>query len=647
MRIAKLSRDVELDADEQYPLDRRQIHNDLREESRLLSFALTLPTESGEYQWELLEPNLLLAHVVGSCPALQDVYRVALEAWPPTPDRPWDLMVCYDEFAPGDMLDYDNTRKTMVLAFNFEQLGTAVLERDYSWMVPIAVRTAIIKEVVGGWSHMLRRFFHVLLLGAHGGATVGVTVVCHERIYVIHYRVRYLGSDYDGLRMGFDWKGANSLCACLRCSNVFKRGSDLASRLENAVETTCVDKSLLIPRSNEDFEGAVDLVTEAGQEFAAGRIGIMMFKEIQVVTGQNFNPLGLFACRILRRHMRALDVLNQDWVHGVLCNGTLQKELNQLLPALGIARSDCETFLKGDIRFPYAITRAGKSDIHKVFSANRYGEDDGEDVGLKGSASEFLGLYSLLRHFVESLDDEDDDEDDDELAAPRASFSALCEFIDSILDLKKGLAPCTDEVCDRLEEKYWRFRRLTQEAYGQDHLIPKTFLNHELPKQFRTKGRVFDAFICERIHLRVKKVAERVDNTRTFEMSTLLRCTRAQIYAINEESAMATNCLEGRKTSADSQPGYEIANQARCAIGFLGKGDIIFRGDDAGMAQCFFQERSSGNLFVCVERCERLGAVTPHSVRLRVTRRLEAWPVENTCLANAWYPHGADLVVIL
>ena len=60
----------------------------------LLRLALKLPTESCEYQWELLEPNLLLAHVVGSCPALQDVYRVALEAWPPTPDRPWDLIVC-------------------------------------------------------------------------------------------------------------------------------------------------------------------------------------------------------------------------------------------------------------------------------------------------------------------------------------------------------------------------------------------------------------------------------------------------------------------------------------------------------------------------------------------------------------------------
>ena len=99
--------------------------------------------------------------------------------------------------------------------------------------------------------------------------------------------------------------------------------------------------------------------------------------------------------------------MNQDWVHGILRIGTLQKELNH-------ARSDCDTFLKGDI---IRFTRAGKVDIHKVFS--RYGEDDDEDKGLKvspivfhlkcavkGSASEFLGI------------------------------SALCDFIDSLVDLK-------------------------------------------------------------------------------------------------------------------------------------------------------------------------------------------------------------------
>ena len=64
---------------------------------------------------------------------------------------------------------------------------------------------------------------------------------------------------------------------------------------------------------------------------------------------------------------------------------------------------------------------------------------------------------------------------------------------------------------------------------GTDHLIPKTFLNHEIAMQFFLLQLIFDAFICERIHLRIKKVAERIQNTTNYEMSVLCRVTRGQI----------------------------------------------------------------------------------------------------------------------
>jgi hypothetical protein len=254
---------------ETHHASRTHISEALKDDEKLLGLTLQMPSSNdGDVEWKLLEPNVLVAHVVGSCPQLQDAYAEAVKRSPPTLERPWDLMVCYDEFAPGNKLAYDNTRKTMVLSFNFEQLGNFVLQKDYSWMVPIIVRTSKMKTVLGGWSHMLRRFFHVMLLGTHGGATVGITVMINGLAVTLHSRVKYLGSDYDGIRIGWDWKGANSLRSCLRCSNVFKKGSDLASRVENGVETICVDKSQLIERTSEDFEYDVDLVTEAGDQYA-------------------------------------------------------------------------------------------------------------------------------------------------------------------------------------------------------------------------------------------------------------------------------------------------------------------------------------------------------------------------------------------
>jgi hypothetical protein len=108
--------------------------------------------------------------------------------------------------------------------------------------------------------------------------------------------------------------------------------------VENGVESTCVDKTKLIERTNEDFENDVDLVTEAGDQWARGLITKTIKEDIEKSTAQNFNPLGLFACKELRPHIRALVCLNQDWVHGILQSGTMVVEIQNFLLELGCAR---------------------------------------------------------------------------------------------------------------------------------------------------------------------------------------------------------------------------------------------------------------------------------------------------------------------
>ena len=87
--------------------------------------------KGGEYAWTLLEPNRLLAHVLASCPELAACYRRAANEHAPTPEDPWDLLICFDEFVPGDKLKPHNSRKSMVLGFNFRQLGPEVSTQMY------------------------------------------------------------------------------------------------------------------------------------------------------------------------------------------------------------------------------------------------------------------------------------------------------------------------------------------------------------------------------------------------------------------------------------------------------------------------------------------------------------------------------------
>ena len=90
-------------------------------------------------------------------------------------------------------------------------------------MIPIVEMTSFIHACAGGWSRMLAAFLHMLLLGPQGLATAGVTCVINGLPLTIYAKVGNILADYDGVRIGWDWRGANCIRPCLRCANLFKK----------------------------------------------------------------------------------------------------------------------------------------------------------------------------------------------------------------------------------------------------------------------------------------------------------------------------------------------------------------------------------------------------------------------------------------
>ena len=86
---------------------------------------VTLPRsgDCGEFHWEFIDPALLLSEVVRSNALVSAAYGEAVRQSRPSPDNPWDFVVGFDEFSPGNKLQSDNRRKVMVMSFTFRQLG--------------------------------------------------------------------------------------------------------------------------------------------------------------------------------------------------------------------------------------------------------------------------------------------------------------------------------------------------------------------------------------------------------------------------------------------------------------------------------------------------------------------------------------------
>ncbi len=70
--------------------------------------------------------------------------------------------------------------------------------------------------------------------------------------------------------------------------------------------------------------------------------------------------------------------------------------------------------------------------LHRIFDTRRALADD--TTRLKGSCSEFLGLFGLLRHWVEL-----EVPNDVALMPHKASFARLCGIMDVLLEIKRGM----------------------------------------------------------------------------------------------------------------------------------------------------------------------------------------------------------------
>ena len=491
----------------------------------------------GRFEWCLADPSKLIQYTLQVSPRLQNLYRLALHDKPCSPDKPWRIIIGYDEFTPGKLQFGDQCKKTMCLYFNFVELGRAALAQDATWFIPITVRHDICGEVDGGWSHMLAVFFKRLLWGEAGGlAKAGVTVAIGSNrgeTLTIFGKIHQVLSDGDGLAKGYMWRGASSIKPCLKHTNVTKKGSDLSLYCPecNIVEIDCHDPDQFQESTWKDHYSSVCLMMEAHEKYADRAEGMTkeLLEQTGKATGMQYHRKGLPYDRELQQAgIDVFEPIRMDWVHTCFQDGCMSKEIHLLLVSHSKANiagyADLEAFLKKDWKFPRAMWAKGRQ-LHRIFSAYRT-NTDGDHDKLRASASECMGVYALVRHWLETRV-----EHNEALRAHRASFDAACKTIETLMLIKRKSLRMRDGA-KQLRENMSTWLRLHKKCYGIDHIIPKHHWMFDVATQLRKdaeesakkgeeEGEMQDALTVERLHLVVKPHANRVDNWREWERSIL------------------------------------------------------------------------------------------------------------------------------
>ena len=194
--------------------------------------------------------------------------------------------------------------------------------------------------------------------------------------------------------------------------------------------------------------------------------------------------------------------------------GILTVKLNhsQACIEFGHTSRDLSAYLKAEWIFPFS-RKSKASGFWHVFDSFR-SRSSKEAERLKASASEILGIYSVVRHWVATVVGPRP-----ELANQRASFDAACATVDILIQTKKGMLD-NRRASDMLLEAIGRHQRLHIAAYGVDKIKPKHNWMFDVAEMLQHTEAVLDAFIIERLHLRVKRQADAVKDMNVYEAAT-------------------------------------------------------------------------------------------------------------------------------
>ena len=288
---------------------------------------------------------------------------------------------------------------------------------------------------------------------------------------------------------------------------------------------------------------------------------------------------GLLSCPELRAHLQFIGVLRYDWAHTFLADSLVGREMWAIIAAgkregLFDERSVFELLSKRWL-FPGQGQRRHMDKIFKSKLGNMFAEwrveQHAQGETIKASMSELLALYGMLRHFV-CLHRSDAIREDVHL------FDLACRAVDLVLQAKKRRVPVR-EAGKQLMAVLEEYMRQRAKLRGIRGVVPKHHWAFDIAECMVSDGFVVDAFAMERLHRRVKPVAEQVCRTTTYEASVMAGVTNTHFNNMEGDKNWSSSChLLGSLAQMPGAPHIAIADRAMYYSEEFAVGDFVFRG---------------------------------------------------------------------
>lgn len=548
---------------------RRQLQQPVAQQFNETCVTLQLPLISGgNLPWRVLDLGKALRLFVSKSVAYKELMHKTTRQHGHT----LHVLIVHDEIAAGNVLRSDNRRKFTPFYLAFSEFELA-LQNEYSW-IPLAIIThGDVSLVAGGMSAVVRVLLRSLMLGETSAAIQGI-VLPLDAPTLLFIRLSPLLLDEAAVKSTFDCKGAAGLRPCLSCKNVVATNADLARHDATGylVDIAEVDSRKFDLSSNNDIWEVLDNLS-AQQPF----LNVGQMDTLCKASGFNINKDGLLWDRDLRPWL-PYPLQRWDGMHCLFSHGVASTEMVVFLDAckrkVKVTFKDLEAFCCAAW-----MNQPGRNvDFKTIFSSKRE-KYTSQDSAWKGTASDLMGVFPLIREFVERVV-----KPTNLMNEEVASFIAMADVVRVYRRMKRS-ARVTDAACDQLRDALISHGTLHKQAYGNEFIKPKFHFVRHLPDQLRLMTTLVDCFTAERKHKMAKAVAQPINNFSDFGVAVLSRCIANQIVSM-PESFVANHLIRPVCDSPDTAsmlnvPSAKLSMAMRVHHSLVSINDVIIAGGTA------------------------------------------------------------------
>ena len=421
--------------------------------------------------WDFIHP---MAYLYTLCSMSSHMYNLMCSR------QTWSVIIYTDEMHPGNPLHPSPLRKVWNIYWAFAEWPSWMLQRKDSWMLFAAIRSTIVKDIVGGLSYIIKRTLKVFFSGGPRSFITGCTIAFNNSCYKITATLKGLMTDEQALNHVFHLKGASGTFPCFSCMNVaYKRAAGAAGDIVTILET---DPTKFVCRTKPIIKEMLKRMHEARKTERY---------EMEKRFGINYVPEGLLYDDYLFDHiLDGSDSYLRDPMHTLSSKGVAGREIAKIIQELADPDGtavDVSTVRKFALLWKLPKSKGKVSDMY--FKPELICSDH-----VRHFASDVLGMIHILHAF---------------LAEKILPHGLLTEHIECFCRLHEIITllrlNCSFEKLDHAIREH---ARLFRKLYEADDITPKFHHLLHLCNDLRRIGRVVQCFVTERKHLDIRRLIQ-------------------------------------------------------------------------------------------------------------------------------------------